>query len=95
MVAESLPIVAVVMEEVGDFTEDFKRDCVLEWHGDGWLDDVGGVCLCRLDVRGVVCWGILCCFQWLGVCVFCLLKCGGWFLCFLGFIFCVSCVQDR
>jgi hypothetical protein len=41
---ESLPIVAVVMEEVSDFTEDFKRDCVSEWHGDGWLDDVGGVC---------------------------------------------------
>ncbi len=70
MVAVSLPIVAVVMEEVGDFTEDFKRGCVSEWHGDGWLDDVGGVCLCRLDVRGVVCWGILCCFQWVGVVCF-------------------------
>jgi hypothetical protein len=44
LVAKSLPVVAVVMEEVGNFTEDFKRDCVSEWHGDGWLDDVGGVC---------------------------------------------------
>ena len=93
MVAESLPIVAVVMEEVGDFTEDFKRDCVSEWHDDGWLDDVGG---CRLDDKGgLFCWGILCRFQWLGVCVFYLLGCGGWFLCFLGFIFVFSCVQDR
>ena len=93
MVAESLPIVAVVMEEVGNFTEDFKRDCVSEWHGDGWLDDVGGV---DWMIRGgCFVGGFYVVFSGWGVCVFYLLECGGWFLCFLGFIFVFSCVQDR
>ena len=54
------------MEEVSDLTEDFERDSVSEWHGGGCLDDWGVV---LIGGKGVVFWGILCRFQWLGVCV--------------------------
>ena len=83
---ESLLIVAVVMEEVSDLTEDFKQDCVSEWHGGGCLDDFWGVVV-LIGGKGVVFWGILCRFQWLGVLCFSLLECGGWFFCVSWFHF--------
>ena len=32
------PVIAVVVEEVGDVTKDLERDGVVEWH-DGLFDD--------------------------------------------------------
>ena len=90
---ESLPIVAVVMEEVSDLTEDFEQDSVSEWHGGGCLDNFGGVLL--IGGKGVVFFGgFFVVFSGWGF-VFSLLECGGWFFCVRGFIFCFSCVQDR
>ena len=39
VITKSLPVVAIVYKEVGDFTEDFERNSVVERHGGG--DDDG------------------------------------------------------
>ena len=61
----SFPIVAIVYEEVGDFSEDFERDSVAERH-DGDVDDGmmsdgnGGVMLLwRIFAMVCLCVGLL------------------------------------
>ena len=66
------PVVAIVYEEVGDFTEGFEQDGVVEWHGD---DDDGGM---MSGGKGVALYGgffVICD----GVFVLAFVEYGSWF----------------
>ncbi len=41
VVAKSIPVIAVVVDEVDDLTEGLVHDCVLEGHGLVWMGGGG------------------------------------------------------
>ena len=90
VITKSLPVVAIVYKEVGDFTEDFEQNSVVERHGgdddDGMMSSENG--------GGDVVWRIFAFLQWCALCVGSLWDIV-WQLVSVFFFFLVCKIEDR